>query len=109
MGSSGGIVPRADDIRPLLEKDNKGRMLGQLCFRHRHNAGQYALPQILPDLLQSPINAGACAMMAGLVIVPVVSLLTPKPDQKFIDDCFRCYDTTTQVALKFSLPDEEDE
>ena len=48
-------------------------------------------------------------MMAGLVIVPVVSLLTPKPDQKFIDDCFRCYDTTTQVALKFSLPDEEDE
>ncbi|HIU26013.1 MAG TPA: sodium:solute symporter [Candidatus Copromorpha excrementigallinarum] len=65
-------------------------------------------PQILPAVIQSPINAGALAMMAGLVIVPVVSLITPKPDQEFTDDCFRCYDTTTQVALKFSLPDEEE-
>jgi SSS family solute:Na+ symporter/sodium/proline symporter len=28
----------------------------------------------------SPINAGAIAMVAGLVIVPVVSLITPAPD-----------------------------
>ena len=28
--------------------------------------------------IESPINAGAIAMAAGLVIVPVVSLITPK-------------------------------
>jgi Na+/proline symporter len=30
--------------------------------------------------IASPINAGAIAMVAGLVIVPLVSLITPKPD-----------------------------
>ena len=30
--------------------------------------------------IASPINAGAVAMIAGLVVVPVVILLTPKPD-----------------------------
>ena len=34
-----------------------------------------------PALLQSPINAGAFCMLAGLVIVPVVSLFTRKPDR----------------------------
>ena len=29
-----------------------------------------------PTLLQSPINCGAFAMVAGLIIVPVVSLFT---------------------------------
>ena len=65
-------------------------------------------PAALPQILQSPINAGAFAMLAGLVIVPVVSLITPKPTDKLIDDCFSCYDTTTTVPLKFALPDEEE-
>ena len=43
---------------------------------------------IFPAVLQSPINAGAFAMLAGLVIVPVVSLLTRKPDTKHIEFCF---------------------
>ena len=35
--------------------------------------------------IASPINAGALAMLAGLVIVPAVSLITPKPDKKLVD------------------------
>ena len=42
--------------------------------------------------IESPINAGAFAMAAGLVVVPVVSLLTPKPEQEQVDQIFECYE-----------------
>ena len=58
---------------------------------------------MLPAILKSPINAGAIAMLAGLVIVPVVSLVTKAPEQKFVDECFACYDQETTVAQKTAL------
>ena len=58
-----------------------------------------------PALLQSPINCGAFAMLAGLVIVPVVSLFTPKPDRKWVDAAFASYDQKVQVSQKRSLKD----
>ena len=45
-----------------------------------------------PTLLQSPINCGAVAMLAGLIIVPLISLVTPKLDKKLVDDAFSCYE-----------------
>ena len=45
-----------------------------------------------PAVMQSPINCGAIAMLAGLVIVPVVSLFTPKPEKSFLDKIFACYE-----------------
>ena len=45
-----------------------------------------------PAIMQSPINCGAIAMLAGLVIVPVVSLFTPKPEKSFLDKIFACYE-----------------
>ena len=65
-------------------------------------------PQIFPAVLQSPINAGAFAMLASLILVPVVSLLTPKPSDKLVDECFRCYEAPATVASKVALPDEEE-
>ncbi len=56
-----------------------------------------------PTILQSPINCGAVVMMAGLVIVPIVSLITPKPDKELVDNAFACYDKTTEVAQKTAL------
>ncbi len=47
---------------------------------------------MFPVLLQSPINAGAFTMIAGLVIVPVVSLITPKLKKEKIDSVFECYE-----------------
>lgn len=57
--------------------------------------------------IASPINAGAAAMIAGLVIVPVVSLLTPKPDRKKTEEIFTCYDEEVQVKRKTALPEKE--
>lgn len=42
--------------------------------------------------IESPINAGAAAMIAGLIVVPIVSLVTKKPDQTKVNEIFRCYD-----------------
>ena len=56
-----------------------------------------------PVILRSPINCGAVAMLAGLVIVPVVSLVTPKPDKELVDNAFACYEKETTVAQKTAL------
>lgn len=56
-----------------------------------------------PALLQSPINAGAAAMIAGLVIVPIVSLFTAKPDEKLVEETFACYNKKIAVPQKQSL------
>ncbi len=58
---------------------------------------------LLPDIMKSPINCGAITMLAGLVIVPIVSILTPKPDQKLVDDAFTCYEKDTVVKQKTAL------
>ena len=58
-----------------------------------------------PVLLQSPINAGAFCMLAGLVIVPVVSLFTRKPDPVLVEDTFSCYNKPVIVAQREALGD----
>lgn len=42
--------------------------------------------------LASPINAGAFAMILSLIIVPVISSFTKKPDEKELEKIFSCYD-----------------
>ena len=59
-----------------------------------------------PVLIQSPINAGAFCMLAGLLIVPVVSVFTPKPDKEVVDGSFACYDAKVLVPRRRAL--EED-
>ncbi len=53
--------------------------------------------------IASPINAGAIAMIAGLIIVPVVSLLTPKMEKSGVDKIFACYDEKVTITKKRSL------
>jgi Na+(H+)/acetate symporter ActP len=56
-----------------------------------------------PVILQSPINCGAFAMLAGLIIVPIVSLISPKPDKKLVEESFACYEKRVPAAQKRSL------
>jgi SSS family solute:Na+ symporter len=60
-----------------------------------------------PALLQSPINAGAFCMIAGLVIVPVVSLVTRAPAAERLEEVFSCYERTVTVTVKDSIGDEK--
>ena len=57
--------------------------------------------------LQSPINAGAFCMIAGLVLVPLVSLVSKAPDKKLVDGIFSCYERKVTVTAKDSIETEE--
>ncbi|MFR7439997.1 MAG: sodium:solute symporter family transporter [Lachnospiraceae bacterium] len=56
--------------------------------------------------IASPINAGAVAMIAGLVVVPFVSIVTPKPEAKTVEQIFACYEETVTITKKRSLEAE---
>lgn len=53
--------------------------------------------------IASPINAGAVAMVAGLIIVPVVSVFTPKMKKEDVEDAFACLEETVVVRKKRSI------
>ncbi len=55
------------------------------------------------SFIPSPVNAGAIAMVAGLIIVPIVSLITPKIEKSFTDKIFTCYDEEVKVHKRHSL------
>ena len=61
-----------------------------------------------PTLLQSPINAGAFCMLAGLVIVPVISAFTKKPPKELVDGAFACYNKEVLVHQSTSLSDDSE-
>ena len=60
-----------------------------------------------PALLASPINCGAFCMIAGLIIVPVVSLFTAKPKKALVDDAFSCYEEKVTVRKSQALGDPQ--
>lgn len=53
--------------------------------------------------IASPINAGAVAMVAGLILVPIVSLVTPKMEKEKVDEIFSCYEEKVSIPKKKSL------
>ena len=69
--------------------------------------GAVTLPAtgLIHFVFQNSIYSGAIAMLGGLVIVPLVSLVTPKLDKKMVDDCFACYEKETKVPQKTALGD----
>ena len=59
--------------------------------------------------INSPINCGAIAMVGGLIIVPLVSLITPKMDKEKIEQMFSCYGEKVVVTKKTVLVEDENE
>jgi SSS family solute:Na+ symporter len=59
--------------------------------------------------IKSPINAGAFTMLIGLVIVPLISLLTPKLEMRMVDEMFSGYDETITIKKRYSLVEDEEE
>ncbi|MBP5255143.1 MAG: sodium:solute symporter [Lachnospiraceae bacterium] len=60
-----------------------------------------------PAILQSPINCGAFTMLVSLILVPIVSLVTPAPDKALVDGCFACYEEKVLVSAKTALEDQQ--
>ncbi len=56
----------------------------------------------------APPTAGAIAMIASLIIVPLVSLLTPKLPKDYVDSAFSCYDAKIPASHKFILKEDSE-
>ena len=57
--------------------------------------------------IDSTINAGAIAMAAGLIIVPVVSLITPRLSKSRVEAIFACYENKVTAPTKKYLPEQK--
>lgn len=65
--------------------------------------GNMLFKNFFPAVLQSSINCGAFVMLAGLVIVPVISLFTKASDRRITDYAFACYEEMVAVPVSDSL------
>lgn len=46
------------------------------------------------------MGRNAVAIIAGLIVTPFISLVTPKLKKEFTDGIFKCYDTTVSARGK---------
>ncbi|RGB67264.1 sodium:solute symporter family transporter [Provencibacterium massiliense] len=51
----------------------------------------------------APTTAGAISIVASLIVVPLVSLITPKLPREHVDHAFSCYDEKVAVSHKLAL------
>jgi SSS family solute:Na+ symporter len=56
--------------------------------------------------IASPINAGAVAMVAGLIIVPLISALCKNKEEELVEEIFSCYDEEVKVPKRIALPNQ---
>ncbi len=58
---------------------------------------------------QSPINAGMLAMLAGLVLTPIITLIAPAKDKDRQEQIFSCYNKKVLVSNKVSIDEDSNE
>lgn len=111
MGVSWGALAGAF-LAPFLfglywKKTTKAACAVSFLFSTVVMLANIGLKSLFPPILQSPINAGAFCMLAGLILVPLVSLFTRKPDASLVDEAFSCYDQRVLVRQREALGDSE--
>ena len=58
-------------------------------------------------VFRNSLYSGVFAMVGGLILVPIVSLLTPGPDKAAADAMFACYDRTVTVQTTTALGEDK--
>ena len=59
------------------------------------------------EYFKSPINAGMLAMILGIVITPIITLIAPAKDTDRVEKIFACYDKKVLVSSKLSIDENE--
>ena len=70
--------------------------------------GTFTKTTFISPFFSSPINAGVLSMVAGLVIVPIVSLITKVEEPQKVEKMFGCYERKVTVHAATSLMDAEE-
>ncbi len=60
------------------------------------------------EYFKSPINAGMLAMVVGLVITPIITLIAPAKDKDRIEKIFSCYNKRVTASSKEFIGDDEE-
>ncbi len=70
--------------------------------------GVIALPAdgFIGLVFKTSLHCGVFAMIGGLILVPIVSLITKKPDMKRVDEIFACYDKEVKIRVKHAIGEE---
>ena len=111
MGVSWGALA-GSFLAPFLyglywKKATKAACWVSFLFSTLFMLANIAFQSAFPAVLQSPINAGAFCMVAGLVIVPAVSAFTRKPDRTLVEEAFSCYHHKVLVDQSQALGEEQ--
>ncbi len=61
------------------------------------------------EYFKSPINAGMLAMLLGLVITPIITLIFPAKDKDRQEQLFSCYNKKVLVSSKVSIDEDANE
>ena len=70
--------------------------------------GTFTGTTFISPFFSSPINAGVLSMVAGLVIVPMVSAFTKVNEKDSVDKMFGCYERQVTVHASTSLMDADE-
>ncbi len=57
----------------------------------------------LSFIFKTSLHSGVVAMLGGLIIVPLVSLITKRPDKEKVEEMFSCYGETVESNVTKSL------
>ena len=69
----------------------------------------FTLPEgILSFIFKNSLYSGVFAMVGGLILVPIVTLLTSKHAPQNTDELFACYDVKVLVSAKTALDKEHE-
>ena len=110
MGVSWGALAGAF-LAPFLyglywKRTTKAAVWVNFAFSTAVTIANMLFKPYFPTMLQSPINAGAFCMLAGLIIVPLVSLITKPINKDEVDEVFSCYDKKVVVSAKEAIGTE---
>ncbi|MBQ9930557.1 MAG: sodium:solute symporter [Oscillospiraceae bacterium] len=113
MGISWGALAGAF-LAPFLfglywKKTTKAAVWSSFLFSTAVMLCNIFFPQYFPAVLHTPINAGVFCMLFGLILVPVVSLFTKKPEEAHIRQVFSCYERTVTVRVTDSIGETKEE
>ena len=72
------------------------------------NLGGIKFDNAVLEYFKSPINAGMLAMLLGIIITPLITLIAPAKDTDRVNSIFSCYDKKVTASSKKYIGDEEE-
>lgn len=72
------------------------------------NFGGIKFDNAVLEYFRSPINAGMLAMLLGIIITPIITLIAPAKDKERTDKIFSCYNRKITVSAKQSINEDEE-